>query len=104
MTETKLDLLQGTLDLLVLRHWPHGITAAGIARQLNRSANEVLLNRTIYAFVRFAAAADSAWGMSDNNGAVITLTRSDEQLVVETANWQRPSAVITRVLSAKPEM
>ncbi|NLT68439.1 MAG: PadR family transcriptional regulator [Acidobacteria bacterium] len=114
MTETKLDLLQGTLDLLVLQTLASmgSLHGYGIARRIEQvSGNEVLLNQgTIYAsLVRLQQRGwiSAAWGMSDNNrrAKYYTLTRSGrKQLAVETANWQRLSAVITRVLSAKPEM
>ncbi len=114
MTETKLDLLQGTLDLLVLQTLASmgSLHGYGIARRIEQvSGNEVLLNQgTIYAsLVRLQQRGwiSAAWGMSDNNrrAKYYTLTRSGrKQLAVETAHWQRLSAVITRVLSAKPEM
>jgi PadR family transcriptional regulator len=110
MTETKLDLLQGTLDLLVLQTLAamgslHGY---GLARRIEQvSGNEVLLNQgTIYAsLVRLQQRGwiSAEWGTSDNNrrAKYYSLTRAGrKQLAVETANWQRLSAVIGRVLSA----
>jgi transcriptional regulator len=110
MTETKLDLLQGTLDLLVLQTLAtmgslHGY---GLARRIEQvSGNEVLLNQgTIYAsLVRLQQRGwiSADWGTSDNNrrAKYYSLTRAGrKQLAVETTNWQRLSAVITRVLSA----
>ena len=74
MTETKLDLLQGTLDLLVLQTLAlmgslHGY---GIARRIEQvSGNEILLNQgTIYAsLVRLQQRGwiSAEWGTSDNN-------------------------------------
>ena len=110
MTETKLDLLQGTLDLRVLQTLASmgSLHGYGLARRIEQvSGNEVLLNRgTIYAsLVRLQQRGwiSAAWGTSDNNrrAKYYSLTRSGrKQLAVETANWQRLSAVITRVLSA----
>lgn len=114
MTESKLDLLQGTLDLLVLQTLSamgslHGY---GIARRIEQvSGNEILLNQgTIYASLvrlqqrRWIAAK---WGTSDNNrrAKYYSLTKAGEkQLVKETENWERLSTVITRVLSAPVEV
>ena len=105
----KLDLLQGTLDLLVLRTLAsmgplHGY---GIARRIEQlSEDEVLLNQgTIYAALvrlqdRGWIAAE--WGASDNNrrAKYYSITRAGrKQLAVETSYWQRLSAVIGHVLA-----
>ncbi len=110
MTETKLDLLQGTLDLLVLQTLASmgSLHGYGLARRIEQvSGNEVLLNQgTIYAsLVRLQHRGwiSAAWGTSDNNrrAKYYSLTRGGrKQLEVETANWLRLSAVIGRVLSA----
>ena len=114
MTETKLDLLQGTLDLLVLQTLASmgSLHGYGLARRIEQvSGNEVLLNQgTIYAsLVRLQQRGwiSAAWGTSDNNrrAKYYALTRAGrKQLAVETAHWQRLSAVITRVLSASTEV
>ncbi|MGA2143976.1 MAG: PadR family transcriptional regulator [Bryobacteraceae bacterium] len=106
---SKLDLLQGTLDLLVLRTLDsmgplHGY---GIARRIETlSGDEVLLNQgTIYAALvrlqhRGWIAAE--WGASDNNrkAKYYSITRSGrKRLVEETSYWQRLSAMIGRVLA-----
>ena len=114
MNETKLDLLQGTLDLLVLQTLSamgsmHGY---GIARRIEQtSGNEILLNQgTIYAsLVRLQHRGwiKAEWGTSDNNrrAKYYSLTKAGQkQLVKETANWERLSTVITRVLSAPAEV
>jgi PadR family transcriptional regulator PadR len=105
----KLDLLQGTLDLLVLRTLAsmgplHGY---GIARRIEQlSLDEVLLNQgTIYAALvrlqdRGWIAAE--WGASENNrrAKYYSITRSGrKRLAEETSYWQRLSAVIGRVLA-----
>ncbi len=74
LAETKLDLLQGTLDVMVLQTLAamgplHGY---GIARRIEQvSGNEVLLNQgTIYAsLVRLQQRGwiSAEWGTSDNN-------------------------------------
>jgi transcriptional regulator len=107
--EKKLDLLQGTLDLLVLQTLAamgpmHGY---GIARRIEQtSGDEVLLNQgTIYAsLVRLQQRGWIAaeWGTSDNNrrAKYYSITRSGrKQLAAETSYWQRLTTVIGRVLA-----
>lgn len=106
----KLDLLQGTLDLLVLQTLQtmgpqHGY---GIARRIEQvSANSLLINQgTIYAALvrlqhRGWIAAE--WGVSDNNrrAKFYSLTRAGgRQLKSETDYWRSLTSVVERVLSA----
>ncbi len=109
MSEDKSDVLQGTLDLMVLKTLDsmgplHGY---GIARRIEQVSGEALsLNQgTIYpALVRLQQrgwiAAD--WGTSDNNrrAKFYSLTRSGKkQLATEEKNWKRVSATIARLLA-----
>jgi transcriptional regulator len=107
--DAKLDLLQGTLDLLVLQTLVtmgplHGY---GIARRIEQSSgDEVLLNQgTIYAsLVRLQQRGwiVAEWGTSDNNrrAKYYSITRSGrKRLAAETSYWQRLTAVIGRVLA-----
>ncbi|MGA8531517.1 MAG: PadR family transcriptional regulator [Acidobacteriaceae bacterium] len=108
MGDTKLDLLQGTLDLMVLQTLAamgeqHGY---GIARRIEQvSGDEVLLNQgTIYAsLVRLQQRGwiESEWGVSDNNrkAKFYRITeRGRKQLAEDAATWQRLTAVMGRVL------
>ncbi len=108
MADAKLDLLQGTLDLMVLQTLAamgeqHGY---GIARRIEQvSGNEVLLNQgTIYAsLVRLQQRGwiDAEWGTSENNrkAKFYRITqRGRKQLTEDAAYWQRLSAVMGRVL------
>jgi PadR family transcriptional regulator, regulatory protein PadR len=109
MTAAKLDLLQGTLDLLVLRTLASmgSLHGYGIARRIEQvSGDAVLLNQgTIYAsLVRLQQRGWIAaeWGTSENNrrARYYTITRPGrKQLAEATENWERLSAVIGRVLS-----
>ena len=113
MPSDKIDILQGTLDLLVLQTLAtmgamHGY---GIARRIEQTGGEdVLLNQgTIYAsLVRLQQKKwiSANWGTSENNRKAkfyaITL-RGEEQLEVETENWARMANVVRRILNAKPE-
>jgi len=105
--DEKLDLLQGTLDLMVLQTLAamgeqHGY---GIARRIEQvSGNQVLLNQgTIYAsLVRLQQRGwiDAAWGTSDNNrkAKFYTITkRGRKQLAEDAEYWQRLSAVMGRM-------
>jgi transcriptional regulator len=109
MTESRLDLLQGTLDLMVLKTLAamgtlHGY---GIARRIEQvSRNAILLNQgTIYAsLVRLQQRGWIAgeWGTSENNrrAKYYSITRAGRrQLAEETAYWERLSTVMARVLS-----
>ena len=106
----KLDLLQGTLDVMVLQTLAtmgaqHGY---GIARRIEQvSGDEVLLNQgTIYAsLVRLQQRGwiSAEWGVSDNKrrAKYYSITRAGtKQLERETDNWNRIAAVMRRVLSA----
>ena len=111
MAPAKLDLLQGTLDLMVLQTLTtmgemHGY---GIARRIEQaSGDEVLLNQgTIYAaLVRLQQRGwiSAGWGTSDNNRkakfyAITALGR--KQLAADTAYWERLSSVMGRVLAMR---
>ena len=104
----KSDILQGTLDLMVLQTLDamgplHGY---GIARRIEQISEDVLqLNQgTIYASLlrlqqrRWISAS---WGMSDNNrkAKFYAITRiGRKQLAAQAQNWERISAVMMRML------
>jgi len=111
MAEYKLDLLPGTLDLMVLQTLAamgslHGY---GIARRIEQvSGNAVLLNQgTIYAsLVRLQQRGwiAAAWGTSDNNrkAKFYSITRRGrKQLAEDAAYWQRLSGVMGKLLAAE---
>ena len=113
MADEKLDLLQGTLDLMVLQTLSvmgsqHGY---GIARRIEQvSGDAVLLNQgTIYAaLVRLQQKGwiDAGWGTSENNrkAKFYTITNAGERrLAQDTAHWQRISALMGRVLAMQAE-
>ncbi|WP_438480619.1 PadR family transcriptional regulator [Oleiharenicola lentus] len=109
--EKRLDLMQGTLDLLVLKTLAtlgaqHGF---GIARRIEQiSGDSVMLNQgTIYpALVRLEDQRwiSSEWGVSDNNRRArfysIT-TAGRKQLREEVVNWQRVAALVNAVLATE---
>jgi PadR family transcriptional regulator PadR len=108
MGEYKAEVLQGTLDLMVLKTLEalgplHGY---GIARRIEQVSEELLrMNQgTLYpALLRLEQKGwiSSKWGVSENNrrAKFYSLTKSGQkQLVEETESWERISAVIARLL------
>src|SRR6266481_3118041 len=113
MGESKLDLLQGTLDVMVLQTLAamgslHGY---GIARRIEQvSGDEILLNQgTIYAsLVRLQQRGwiSAAWGTSDNNrkAKYYSITKGGrKQLAADAAYWHRLSSVMGRMLAMPKE-
>src|SRR6202041_3797742 len=109
--QPKSDVLQGTLDLMVLKTLEamgplHGY---GIARRIEQLSDQVLqLNEgTVYtSLLRLQQQKwiSSDWGVSENNrkARFYSITRSGrKQLATETQNWERISGVIARVLLAR---
>ena len=108
MDDDKSEILQGTLDLMVLQTLEvmgplHGY---GLARRIEQSSDEVLqLNEgTIYAALLRLQQRRwilSSWGTSENNRKAkfyaITAT-GRRQLASEAENWERVAGVIGRLL------
>jgi PadR family transcriptional regulator PadR len=108
MADPKSDILQGTLDLMVLQTLEamgplHGY---GIARRIEQVSDDVLqLNQgTIYASLlrlqqrRWISAT---WGVSENNrkAKFYAITKAGrKQLATEADNWARVAGVIGRLL------
>src|SRR6187401_731856 len=109
--QTKLDILQGTLDLMVLRtlFTLGSLHGYGIARRIEQvSGDRIILNQgTIYtSLVRLEQRGwiRSKWGVSENNrrARFYSLTRTGQtQLAAETQNWERIAAVMGRVLASE---
>ena len=108
LASPKAEVLQGTLDLLVLKTLDsmgsmHGF---GIALRIQQVSEDLLqLNQgTLYpALLRLEQRGwiVSKWGVSENNrkAKFYSLTRTGrKQLIQETEIWDRMSAVINRVL------
>ena len=108
MKQNKSDILQGTLDLLVLKTLEamgplHGY---GIARRIEQIGEQALMvnQGTIYlCLVRLVQKKWIAaeWGVSENNrkARFYSISKAGrKQLLAETENWERISRVIGRVL------
>ena len=113
MGNDRLELLQGTLDLMVLQTLAgmgplHGY---GIARRIEQvSGNTVLLNQgTIYAsLVRLQQQGwiSAEWGVSENNrkAKFYRITRPGRtRLARDTSSWRRLAQVMGRILELQPE-
>lgn len=109
MTKSKSDLLQGTLDMLILKTVAlESMHGWGIAQRIQQTSHGVLsINQgSLYpALYRLEAQGwiKSEWGSSENNrqAKYYKLTAAGHrQLTDETENWERLSAAIAQVLEA----
>lgn len=111
MGESKAEILQGTLDLMVLKTLDtmgamHGW---GIAQRIQQISDDALhLNQgTLYpALLRLQQRSwiSAAWGTSENNrrARYYSLTkRGKKQLQLQTENWERMTSIMARLLEAK---
>jgi PadR family transcriptional regulator, regulatory protein PadR len=108
MAGERSEILQGTLDLMVLKTLASmgSLHGYGIARRIEQISEEALLinQGTIYAsLVRLMHKGwiSGAWGTSENNrkAKFYSITKAGrKQLRTEARNWERISGVIGRVL------
>ena len=108
MADQRSELLQGTLDLLILRTLGGGAMHGwGIAQRIQQFSRDVLVvnQGSLYpALHRLEAQGwiKAEWGVSENNrqAKFYQLTRDGrKQLTEETRNWERLSAAVGRVLT-----
>ena len=108
MADNKAEILQGTLDLMVLKTLQvmgpmHGY---GIARRLEQLSDEALQvsQGTIYlCLVRWVQKGwiKAEWGASENNrkAKFYAISKAGRrQLLTETRNWERVSGIIGKLL------
>jgi PadR family transcriptional regulator PadR len=107
---TTIDLLQGTLAVLILKSLSWGeMHGYGIARWIEEITEQELLveEGSLYpALHRLEALGlvTSEWGISDSNRRVKSYTITDrgrQRLKVETSRWGRFSLAVSRVLQAR---
>jgi PadR family transcriptional regulator, regulatory protein PadR len=109
--DSRTEVLQGTLDLMILKSLQtmgslHGY---GIARRLEQISGDLMrLNQgTVYpALLRLEQRGwiSSKWGVSENNrrAKYYSITRAGQrQLAAETENWSRLSEFMARLLGAE---
>jgi transcriptional regulator len=108
-SDERTNLLQGTLDLLILRTLVLGPQhGQGIARSIQRESDEVFLvdHGSLYlALQRLEDRGwvDGKWGVSGNNrrARFYTLTaKGRSRLTAKTAEWKRIAAAMGRILGA----
>jgi PadR family transcriptional regulator, regulatory protein PadR len=110
--DSRSSILQGTLDLMVLKTLDamgpqHGY---GLARRIEQISEDALLvnQGTIYlCLIRLVQKRwiSAKWGISENNrkAKFYAITKAGRrQLVAEASNWERLSGVIGRLLRLAP--
>jgi PadR family transcriptional regulator len=107
MAGSNVDLLQGTLDVLILRTLAGGpMHGWGIAQRIQEVSEEVLRVNQGSLYPALHRLEDEAWiaaewGASENNrrAKYYRLTRRGQrQLEAETESWQRFAAAVARIL------
>jgi transcriptional regulator len=111
VTDDRLQLLPGTLEMLVLQTLVFGPRHGhGIATTIQRTSEELLLvdHGSLYPALQRLERAGliaSAWGTSDNNrrARFYRLTRAGrKQLALETSRWEKIMRAVQGVLKARP--
>jgi PadR family transcriptional regulator PadR len=108
MTAAKSEILQGTLDLMVLKTLDamgplHGYGIARRIEQMSEDALQVNQGTSYLCLIRLVQKGwiKAEWGTSENNrkAKFYSITRAGrKQLVAETENWERIAGVIGRLL------
>lgn len=110
MDEPNTDVIQGTLDMLILKTLSlaplHGFGIARRIEQISRGVFKVNPGSLLTALQRLERAGwlDAEWRETENarRAKYYTLTRTGrQQLEVETADWTRRVAAVTRLLKAE---
>ena len=110
MDEPSTDLIQGTLDLLILKTLSlqpmHGFGISRRIEQISRGVFRVNPGSLLTAFQRLERAGwlDAEWRQTENarRARFYTLTRTGKkQLEVQTADWTRRVAAVARLLKAE---
>src|SRR5579884_505510 len=109
--DDRIALLQGTLDLLILRTLLLGAChGQGIARSIQRQSEEVFFVDHGSLYLALQRLEDkkwisAKWGVSENNSKArfYSLTpRGRRQLVEKTSEWQRLTRAMGLILAARP--
>lgn len=110
MSEPSTDVIQGTLDMLILKSLSlgpmHGFGIARRIEQTSRGVFKVNPGSLLTAFQRLERAGwlDAEWRQTDNSrrAKFYSLTRSGhKRLEAETIDWHRRTAAVARLLRAE---
>lgn len=110
MTKAKTDLLQGTLDMLILKALQlqpmHGFGISVRIRQISEEVLRVEQGSLYPALYRLEEQGwiTSDWGISENNrkAKFYQITKlGRKQLASETANWERLSVAVNQILNTR---
>ena len=110
MADPTTDVIQGTLDMLILKTLSlepmHGFGIARRIEQISRGVFKINPGSLLTAFQRLERMGwlDSEWRQTDNarRAKYYRLTRSGQkQLQLETADWNRRASAIARLLKAE---
>ena len=110
MDQPNTDVIQGTLDMLILKTLSlgplHGFGIARRVEQISRGVFKVNPGSLLTALKRMERAGwlDAEWRDTENSrrAKYYTLTRTGrKQLEAETADWTRRVAAVTRLLNAE---
>ncbi len=110
MNEQNTDVIQGTLDMLILKTLSlepmHGFGITRRIEQISRGVFKVNPGSLLTAFQRLERVGwlDAEWRQTENSrrAKFYSLTRAGKrQLEVETADWARRASAIARLLKAE---
>ena len=110
MDEQSTDLIQGTLDMLILKTLSlepmHGFGVTRRIEQISRGVFRVNPGSLLTAFQRLERAGwlDSEWRQTDNSrrAKYYSLTRAGrKQLELETVDWNRRASAVARLLKVE---
>ena len=110
MDEARTDVIQGTLDMLILKTLSlepmHGFGIGRRVEQISRGVFKVNPGSLLTALQRLERAGwlDAEWRQTPNSrrARIYSLTRAGrKQLEIETADWTRRASAIARVLKAE---
>src|SRR5437763_13260826 len=110
MIDENTDVIQGTLDMLILKTLSlepmHGFGIARRVEQISRGVFKVNPGSLLTALQRLELAGwlDSEWRQTENSrhAKFYALTRAgNKQLELETADWNRRASAIARLLKAE---
>jgi PadR family transcriptional regulator len=110
MSDENTDVIQGTLDLLILKTLSlepmHGFGITRRVEQISRGVFKVNPGSLLTALQRLERAGwlDAEWRQTENSrrAKIYNLTRAGKkQLEAETANWNRRAGAIARLLKAE---